>query len=413
MSWVSNSSRKRSVVWLVAGCIGVSSLTSMGVRADVATDWNETAQSALVDVKGYARVRVETLAAIAVFNALNAIDTRYRFYGPAIVATEGTPPDLAAAAAAYAVLVSEPGSRKDVLDAAYNAALKKVENAAVRGKGVALGRVAAAQLLSLRAGDNFPRLEYAAREPAAGVWELTPGHKMPGAATFKTVRPLVIAGAAAFDPGPPPAVGSEQAVRDIVESRSVGARIASTRTADQTAACYFWNVDSPSFDRAMIESIVKARKLAPVDTARMLALLAIVEFDGSIVQVEFKDKYRSWRPYNAIRGKFADPAYRDDNWEPLARTPSSPDWPSGGAQGAGIYEVMLANFAADAPVTWSYFSDELGIERSWASPAAMADELTNQRVWIGVHFRSATTAGRKQGRDVAAYVLANALQPQK
>ena len=46
-----------------------------------------------------------------------------------------------------------------------------------------------------------------------------------------------------------------------------------------------------------------------------------------------------------------------------------------------------------------------GVERSFASFSAAAEEATQSRIFAGVHFRSDLTSGHRLGRDVADFVL--------
>jgi hypothetical protein len=46
-----------------------------------------------------------------------------------------------------------------------------------------------------------------------------------------------------------------------------------------------------------------------------------------------------------------------------------------------------------------------GVERSFASLSAAAEEATESRIFAGVHFRSDLTSGHQLGRDVADFVL--------
>jgi len=50
-----------------------------------------------------------------------------------------------------------------------------------------------------------------------------------------------------------------------------------------------------------------------------------------------------------------------------------------------------------------------GIERSFTSFSAAAEEATESRIFAGVHFRSDLTSGHVLGRDVADFVLYHCL----
>jgi hypothetical protein len=53
-----------------------------------------------------------------------------------------------------------------------------------------------------------------------------------------------------------------------------------------------------------------------------------------------------------------------------------------------------------------------GVERSFDSFSAAAEEATLSRIFAGVHFRSDLTTGQKLGGEVADFVVDNFLTPQ-
>ena len=52
-----------------------------------------------------------------------------------------------------------------------------------------------------------------------------------------------------------------------------------------------------------------------------------------------------------------------------------------------------------------------GVERSFESFSAAAEEATLSRIFAGVHFRSDLTTGQRLGREVADFVVDNFLTP--
>jgi hypothetical protein len=52
-----------------------------------------------------------------------------------------------------------------------------------------------------------------------------------------------------------------------------------------------------------------------------------------------------------------------------------------------------------------------GVERSFDSFSAAAEEATLSRIFAGVHFRFDLTAGHRLGREVADFVLDHLLKP--
>ena len=380
-------------------------------HAEVVADWLAAGPKALASSPRGQVGRASLLANLAMFNALNAITPRYTSYGPAIEAVPDASPDAAAATAAWVVLSSVPGADQAALAKALEDSLKPVTDAAAKAKGSALGKRVAYALLASRVDDSLTRVEPAKRDAAAGVYELTADHKMESSVAFMRMRPFAIADANAYDPGPPPALDSALAKRDLAEVKALGARNSATRTADQSVAAVFWNSGEDSDGLAFFQRIADARKLSSLDYARMMALSDMADFDGRIVYVAIKDKYRHWRPVNALRGKFADAVLHDDAWESLITTPPNPDYPSGGGVGGGYFMAFLTAFnpGGAVPLTWK--NTAISVTRTWPNAEAMSQELAASRVWAGVHFRTAVDTGYRIGKRVAEDVFASQLKP--
>ena len=382
--------------------------------ADPALDWVSTVETATTKLPGARGDRARAIAWLAAFNALNTIEPRYRPYAPAPAATESdatAPAPMATLASAlYTALAVEPEADQALLLRSYRDTLAAIKAAPEREAGVALGSRAAVLLLNARAGDRLARVEAGAREPAPGVFVRPAYAKMGSSTTLAGLAPFGVRSVAAFDPGPPPALGSEAAAREIAEVRAIGAIGSTTRSADQTAAALFWNSGDPGDYSMAVKATLEARKLDPLDTARIAALDAMISIDTNIASVLFKDRYHHWRPETAIAGPHAAAAHREADWQTLVRTPNSPDHPSGGGTFAGMIEVTLPRLVGMTGIV-EWRNTQTGQTRRWPDAAAMASEIASARVWAGVHFRSAVEAGRKIGRGVATEVLDRQLLP--
>ncbi|WP_457389927.1 vanadium-dependent haloperoxidase [Roseateles sp. P5_E1] len=392
-------------------CALLLALLIAPVRADVVSDWAEATPKVLQKSPRGQVLPATLLTDLAMFNALNAITPRYQAYGTAPAAVPDASPEAAVASAARVVLGSVPGADQALLDKTYEASLKAVTDAAARAKGVALGRRVALALLAARADDSFARVEPPKVEPAPGIHVLTPEYKQESGIGLARMKPFAIKDVAAYDPGPPPAVGSAVALRDLAEVKAVGGRVSTQRTGEQSVIALFWNSGEGEDAVAMLKKLAESTKATPLEFARMLALMDMADLDSRIVYTGIKTKYRHWRPYNALRGAFADAKLRDASWEPLIHTPPNSDYPSGGAVGGGTLQALLKDFRGDsqAPLVW--VNSALSMTRSWSSPEAMGQELANSRVWSGVHFRNSVDVGYRLGQKVAEEVLATQLRP--
>ncbi len=400
---------------LFIGGLAFALLTG-SVRAEPALDWLTTVNEAASKIQGLRSDRARTIAWLAAFNALNTIEPRYRAYEPAPRPPEPTAssvrPSSAAAlgAALYTALIVEPDVDQALLARRYRETLSSVSAAPEREAGVALGRQAAMLLLASRMNDRFGRIEAVLAPPAPGVF-VTPGYaKMPYSTAITRLAPFGVRAPSAFDPGRPPAVGSDEATREIAEVRSLGGLASSTRSGDQTAAALFWNSSQPVDYEAVTKPVLEARKLDTLDAARIFALEEMIGIDTAIANTLFKDRYQRWRPETAIAGPHAAAGDREPGWQPLVRAPNSPDYPSGGGTGAGVMSVVLPRlYGLDGPIEMR--NEQTQQTRRWARAAALADELASARVWGGVHFRSAVEAGRRVGVAVATEVIERQLLP--
>ena len=52
-----------------------------------------------------------------------------------------------------------------------------------------------------------------------------------------------------------------------------------------------------------------------------------------------------------------------------------------------------------------------GTQRFYDSGRALRQDVVNARIWLGFHFRTADTASREIGREVAAWTIDNYFQP--
>src|SRR5437899_5686122 len=154
--------------------------------------------------------------------------------------------------------------------------------------------------------------------------------------------------------------------------------------------------------------------LSLLEKAHLLALMNIAEADSIICCWQAKYNYVFWRPITAIRNADIDPNDATDvdpTWTPLLITPAHPEYPSGHSTASGASSAVLAAFFGDNN-DFSVTSELTpGVTRYFSSFSSAELEVRDARVFGGIHFRTACIDGQALGKTVAAYVLANALQP--
>jgi hypothetical protein len=348
----------------------------------------------------------------AVYNAVVGITGEYELYEWNARAPKGSSPQAAAAAAAHRVLMTYFGSSPSIaanLDSALAASLGQIPNGVRKDQGVRYGERAADRLISLRADDGrFAPVVFDV-PLAPGVWRPTP----PGFAPFfdpwlGQVDPLVVASLRQFDPGPPPAIGTDLYVQEFEEVRDYGVKTGSLRSVTQTETALFFSDIAVGPLQAALRDLATRRGLDISDSARLFAAvdLSLADAIGAVWNGKFK--YGWWRPVTAIL--LADDDGNPETvgvpgWEPLITTPPYPDWPSGLGGIIGALSSTLSRLNAGGLVDLNITSTAAGVTRHYDDAAVIEQDVIDARVWSGIHFRTADEAGVAIGVQVGNWAL--------
>jgi hypothetical protein len=400
--------RARGVGLSLAGTALIALSASAPARADAITDWNAHAVDALVGTAGQPpTVSTVHLAIVhgAVYDAVNSIDKRREPYVVAVRARRWYSQDAAAATAAYRVLLALVPGQQPTLGPLYDASLAAIPAGEAKQGGIAVGEIAAAAMLTSRAGDGrggayrFP----VPAEPAAGQWRpVLPAFVNDPAAWVKDVRPFLIRDPARYGGDGPYALTGRQYARELDEVRTIGSLSSAIRTSDQTDQARFWAEGPQPWTRAA-RRLALSRGLGPGEAARMFAMLYMTGADALIATWGAKARWLFWRPITAIReaGTDGNPDTAPDAaWLPLINTPPYPDQPSGlSAVSAAMAEALTDAFGHH--VRFSVTSLSSNTTRTYRSFTQAADEVVDARVYSGIHFRKADIDGAAIGRAVA------------
>jgi len=356
--------------------------------------------------------RAQTQVALAMFEALNAIDRRYESYLGFAAADPKASKDAAAATAAQQVLLAHYPSQKASIEESYAITLATVRDAAARDSGVAIGKAAAA--MALMAGGIDPAITQKSYIPRAqpGVWVPT---ALPVFDPYFTAfKPWILERADSVRPGPPPALDSAVWARDYDEVKRLGGKSSKERTAHETLMARYRITPNmmPSYRLA-----ADAPGRSAVENARMFAMLKMIDDDSLMAVAEAKLHYDFWRPVTAIRNGELDgnPATAPDpTWEPLITTPNHPEYPCGHCIGsAAIAEVMKAE-VGNSPA-WGVRVASRSITNAAVQALPSWDEWARQvsysRTLGGVHYRFSNEAGEEMGRKIAQMALAKVMRP--
>jgi len=353
----------------------------------------------------------------AIYDAVNSIDRTHEPYLVSVRAPRDASETAAADAAAHSALVGLYPAQQSSLDADYAAELAKVPDGPAKDKGVRLGEQVAADLLAIRAddGSNVTPPPFVAGTNPGDYRPTPPNFPTPVFTTWGQVTPFVLDRGDQFRPVPPPTLDSEEYAEAINEVQTVGSAASTTRTADQTQIGKFWSPPIQNFWNQIAQTVALAHHSDLPTTARMFAALNLSFADSAIAFYDAKYTYRLWRPVTAIRLADTDgnpDTIGDPNWLPLAgNTAADPSYPGAHSTISSAGAEVLASFYGDGQ-RFSLTSPALpGVTRSFTSFSAAAEEAGVSRIFAGQHTRLDHVAGVALGRDVAGFVLDNALLP--
>src|SRR5207244_2037976 len=110
------------------------------VRADVITDWTQTAIDVMkaVNVAGNPFTRTLAMMNVSMSDSINAVQDRYTRFTPDIAPDPNASAEAAAAGAAREILMRQYPGQKARIDTAFAATLEKVPDSPARAAGIAL-----------------------------------------------------------------------------------------------------------------------------------------------------------------------------------------------------------------------------------------------------------------------------------
>ena len=352
----------------------------------------------------------------AIYDAVNAIDGTHQPYLVRLGASHFASQEAAAAAAAHEVLVKLYPSFQATLDAQLQQALAQLPS---RGKadGISIGNTVADRILALRSNDgsNAQPIPYVFGN-APGDYQSTPSNfpNQPQFTHWSRVTPFALESASQFRPGGPPRLTGDRYSDAFDQVKLLGIAGSTTATPDQALTGRFWNGAIQNYWNEIAQTASLAHGLTTAQNARLFALLNLSFADGVIAFYDAKYTYNFWRPVTAIRAAAADgnpDTEADPNWLPeVGNTTPDPSYPGAHAviSAAGA-EVLISFFHTDH-LEFSVTSEVMpGVERSFTSFPAAAEEATLSRIFAGVHFLFDLTTGQRLGSDIADFIVDNFL----
>ena len=399
-------------------------LLSAVARADVVLDWNVIAVDTAVTngQNPFAQARSAAIVQLAVFEAVNAITGEYHPYLGTIVAPPGASPEAAAIQAAYRVLSTYFAPSASTLDAERANSLASIPDGQAKTDGIATGEAAALAMIALRANDGSSPPQFKIPgPPVPGEWQATAscpivnGIAVGIAFQWKNVTPFGIPRAREFLLDPPPVRASREYAKAYDEVMTVGSIDSTERPQDRANVALFYAASSPTqvFNQA-VQQVAQERWHSLSENARALALVNMAMNDSLVASFLNKYHYNFWRPETAIHAGNKDGNPRtagDPSFVPFITTPCFPSYPSnhgsaanGAAKilkriyGEGGHSITLSNPAVpDIVLQYKTFKQ-------------ITDDISDARVYGGIHFRTDQVAGERLGKAIGKAEYKNNLR---
>jgi len=385
------------------------------VSADVITDWNEKAV-AFISKQRLLPPQAERVIAsvhLAMFDAVNSIEPRYRPYRLAVIAAKDASPEAAAAVAAGKVLAGlHPGDPEE-LNAQLAAYLAAIPEGVAKSNGIKVGEEVAAKIVGERKADGASAPDAYRPKTRPGVYVPTP---ITASSMWPNVKPFAMQNPSQFRPQPPIPLKGKEWAADYNEIKSLGGKASSKRKARQTEDAQFWLMTGPVSYHPIARQLVGAKGMNVLDSARFMALASAAVADSYISVFDAKYHYDFWRPITAIRnGDIDDNAATelDPTWQPIDNTPMHPEYPCAhcisSAAMAAVIESVLGS--PDIPEVAMTSPTAPGVTHRWTNVWAYADEVAMARIYAGFHYRFSTRVGQDMGRKIGRHVMQNLIQP--
>ena len=374
----------------------------------IVLQWNEVAVTTIGAQPPFPSTRYMATVQVAVFEAVNAITGDYEPYLGTISAPPGASTEAAAVAAAHGVLKALFPAQGAALDQQRADSLATIPDGQAKNDGIVVGEAAAAAMVANRTNDGSAPAEfYTPSTSSPYQWQPTPGCPRGVFKHWANVKPFGIESSSQFRADPPPELTSNAYARDYNEVQAVGEINSTQRPQDRADVARLYAAQPPHYGwNSVLRQIASTRHDDISRTARTAAVMNMSLSDAHITVFESKYFYRTWRPVTAIpRGdEDGNPRTVPTSFTPYILTPCFPGYPSAHGAGAGAAVAVLerAYGRRRHSITMSH-PNAAGIVIHYTNLRDIIDDVSDARVFGGIHFRYDQDASEQQGRDIGRY----------
>ena len=410
---------------VLAVCMLIATLFGAAVaKADVVLDWNVIAVNTAVTngQNPFAQARYAAIVQLAVFESVNAITGEYHPYLGTIVAPPGACPEAAAIQAAYHVLNTYFPASASTLNAERAKSLASIPDGQAKTDGIATGEAAASAMIALRANDGSSPAQFKIPgPPIPGEWQATAscpivnGVAVGIAFQWQNITPFGIHRASDFLLDPPPALASRRYAKTYDEVMTVGSIDSTERPQDRANVALFYAASSPTqvFNQAL-QQVAQERWHSLTENARALAVMNMALNDSLVAAFFNKYHYNFWRPEAAIHAGDTDGNPKTDadpSFAPFVTTPCFPSYPSNHGSAANAAAVVLKRIYGEGGHFMTLSNPAVpDIVLQYTTFDQITDDISDARVYGGIHFRTDQVAGERLGKAIGRAVYKNNLR---
>jgi PAP2 superfamily protein len=315
-----------------------------------------------------------------------------------------------------------PGS-VTALNAALANSLALIPDGEAKNSGIRTGDAAAAAMITLRANDGSSPPQFKMPGPVVpDEWQATQSCPIVNGVAvgiffeWQYMTPFGIQSVSDFLLRPPPALTSNAYAKTYNEVKAVGGVDSTERPPDQAEVVAFYAVSSPTlvFNEAA-RQIAQQEQRSLSENARALALINMAINDSLVASFFNKYHYNFWRPETAIRAGDTDgnpKTEADPNFIPFIVTPCFPSYPSNHGSGSnGGAEVLRRLYGEGGHAITISNPAVPNVVFQYTSFRQITDDISDARVYGGIHFRTDQVAGEQLGQAVGTAVYKNNLRP--
>jgi hypothetical protein len=244
---------------------------------------------------------------------------------------------------------------------------------------------------------------------------LTKGCTAGIAYNWQFIVPFGIPSAGDYLLGPPPDLKSESYTKAYYEVMTVGALDSTERPQDRANVALFFAATSPT--QAMnqaAQQVIVEKGGSLTENARSLALMNMAINDSLVASFLNKYHYNFWRPETAIHDAVSDGNPKtpvDPDWAPFITTPCFPSYPSNHGSAVNAASEVLRRLYGEAGHAITLSNPVVPtIILQYDSFREICDDVSDARVYGGIHFRTDQEAGADLGRALGGAVYKNNLR---